>query len=95
MIFFVFLDFVVLGDVKFTPISGPLHSQPHHSHNTRGSYGQGMINHATSTTTTSSNGGGGRGGNPPNGVTRCAFCGTTSSPEWRKGTTGIKNLCNA
>ena len=34
-------------------------------------------------------------GNPPAGVTRCAFCGTTTSPEWRKGVTGIKNLCNA
>ncbi|KAF9514547.1 hypothetical protein BS47DRAFT_858055 [Hydnum rufescens UP504] len=34
-------------------------------------------------------------GQPPTGVSQCAFCGTTSSPEWRKGTTGIKNLCNA
>lgn len=34
-------------------------------------------------------------GNPPAGVTHCAFCGTTTSPEWRKGVTGIKNLCNA
>ncbi|KAF8311977.1 hypothetical protein DL93DRAFT_2082639 [Clavulina sp. PMI_390] len=34
-------------------------------------------------------------GTPPAGVTQCAYCGTTSSPEWRKGETGIKNLCNA
>ncbi len=34
-------------------------------------------------------------GIPPPGVTHCASCGTDSSPEWRKGDTGIKNLCNA
>ncbi|KAF8518198.1 hypothetical protein JB92DRAFT_2903838 [Gautieria morchelliformis] len=36
-----------------------------------------------------------RGGNPPVGVTRCAACRSTSSPEWRKGPSGRKDLCNA
>ncbi|KAI0749586.1 hypothetical protein C8Q80DRAFT_1101876 [Daedaleopsis nitida] len=34
-------------------------------------------------------------GNPPVGVTRCASCKATHSPEWRKGPTGKKELCNA
>ncbi|KAI0671612.1 hypothetical protein C8Q78DRAFT_1069248 [Trametes maxima] len=39
---------------------------------------------------------GGRGtGNPPVGVTKCASCKVTHSPEWRKGPSGKKDLCNA
>lgn len=41
-------------------------------------------------------GNGGRGaGNPPNGVNKCASCKATHSPEWRKGPSGKKDLCNA
>ncbi|EMD34132.1 hypothetical protein CERSUDRAFT_117628 [Gelatoporia subvermispora B] len=41
-------------------------------------------------------GGGGRGsGNPPMGVLQCSSCKTTHSPEWRKGPSGKKDLCNA
>lgn len=40
--------------------------------------------------------GAGRGtGNPPVGVPKCTSCGVTSSPEWRKGPSGKKDLCNA
>ncbi|KZV83131.1 hypothetical protein EXIGLDRAFT_684196 [Exidia glandulosa HHB12029] len=41
--------------------------------------------------------GGGRsaGGNPPSGVTKCSNCSIKSSPEWRKGPSGKKDLCNA
>lgn len=39
--------------------------------------------------------GGRAGGNPPIGVSRCAACKSTSSPEWRKGPSGRKDLCNA
>jgi hypothetical protein len=35
------------------------------------------------------------GGVPPFGVIECVGCGTTSSPEWRKGESGKKDLCNA
>ncbi|EKM58216.1 uncharacterized protein PHACADRAFT_182583 [Phanerochaete carnosa HHB-10118-sp] len=39
---------------------------------------------------------GGRGsGNPPVGVPKCSSCGVTHSPEWRKGPSGKKDLCNA
>lgn len=34
-------------------------------------------------------------GNPPAGITRCAACKSVSSPEWRKGPSGKKDLCNA
>lgn len=34
-------------------------------------------------------------GRPPKGVEKCASCGLTESPEWRKGETGLKDLCNA
>ncbi|KAI0368748.1 hypothetical protein BV20DRAFT_980514 [Pilatotrama ljubarskyi] len=34
-------------------------------------------------------------GNPPIGVTKCASCKVTHSPEWRKGPSGKKDLCNA
>ncbi|CED84071.1 GATA-4/5/6 transcription factors [Phaffia rhodozyma] len=34
-------------------------------------------------------------GRPPRGVDKCASCGLTESPEWRKGETGLKDLCNA
>ncbi|KAI0956052.1 hypothetical protein AcV7_006560 [Taiwanofungus camphoratus] len=41
-------------------------------------------------------GGGGRSsGNPPVGVSRCSSCKVTHSPEWRKGPSGKKDLCNA
>lgn len=34
-------------------------------------------------------------GAPPAGVVRCSSCKTTTSPEWRKGPSGRKELCNA
>lgn len=34
-------------------------------------------------------------GRPPKGVTECASCGLKESPEWRKGESGLKDLCNA
>lgn len=37
----------------------------------------------------------GRGSNRPVGILRCTSCRVTSSPEWRKGPTGKKELCNA
>ncbi|KZT73143.1 hypothetical protein DAEQUDRAFT_722264 [Daedalea quercina L-15889] len=41
-------------------------------------------------------GSGGRSaGNPPVGVPRCSSCKATQSPEWRKGPSGKKDLCNA
>ncbi|KAH9928603.1 uncharacterized protein B0H18DRAFT_1094113 [Fomitopsis serialis] len=41
-------------------------------------------------------GNGGRStGNPPMGVPRCSSCKVTQSPEWRKGPSGKKDLCNA
>lgn len=41
-------------------------------------------------------GNGGRGaGNPPVGINRCTSCKVTHSPEWRKGPSGKKDLCNA
>ncbi|TCD60860.1 hypothetical protein EIP91_009393 [Steccherinum ochraceum] len=41
-------------------------------------------------------GNGGRSaGNPPVGVNKCASCKVTHSPEWRKGPSGKKDLCNA
>ena len=41
-------------------------------------------------------GNGGRtAGNPPVGVVKCASCKVTHSPEWRKGPSGKKDLCNA
>ena len=52
--------------------------------------------HGSGTSTRESYSGGGRaGGNPPVGVSRCAACKSTSSPEWRKGPSGRKDLCNA
>ncbi|EIW57305.1 uncharacterized protein TRAVEDRAFT_59041 [Trametes versicolor FP-101664 SS1] len=39
--------------------------------------------------------GGRSAGNPPVGVTKCASCKATHSPEWRKGPSGKKDLCNA
>lgn len=39
---------------------------------------------------------GGRGsGNRPASILECSSCGVTSSPEWRKGPSGKKELCNA
>jgi len=39
---------------------------------------------------------GGRGpGTRPVGLSDCSSCGATSSPEWRKGPSGKKELCNA
>lgn len=34
-------------------------------------------------------------GAPPTGVQQCANCRATTSPEWRKGPSGKKDLCNA
>ncbi|KAJ4476231.1 hypothetical protein J3R30DRAFT_415997 [Lentinula aciculospora] len=34
-------------------------------------------------------------GNRPTGLLKCSSCKTTSSPEWRKGPSGKKELCNA
>ncbi|KAF8199577.1 hypothetical protein BJ912DRAFT_1129641 [Pholiota molesta] len=34
-------------------------------------------------------------GNRPTGVQKCSSCKATSSPEWRKGPSGKKELCNA
>ena len=34
-------------------------------------------------------------GNPPMGISRCSSCKVTTSPEWRKGPSGKKDLCNA
>ncbi|KAH9945242.1 uncharacterized protein BXZ73DRAFT_38854 [Epithele typhae] len=39
--------------------------------------------------------GGRTSGNPPVGITKCASCKATHSPEWRKGPSGKKDLCNA
>lgn len=38
---------------------------------------------------------GGRNSNRPVGILRCSSCKVTSSPEWRKGPSGKKELCNA
>ncbi|KAG9122328.1 hypothetical protein FRC07_001357 [Ceratobasidium sp. 392] len=35
------------------------------------------------------------GGGPPPGVMRCSSCKSETSPEWRKGPSGKKDLCNA
>lgn len=41
-------------------------------------------------------GAGGRNtGNPPHGIMKCSSCKVTHSPEWRKGPSGKKDLCNA
>ncbi|KDQ57187.1 hypothetical protein JAAARDRAFT_35789 [Jaapia argillacea MUCL 33604] len=41
-------------------------------------------------------GNGGRSsGHPPLGVLKCSSCRVTQSPEWRKGPSGKKDLCNA
>ncbi len=32
---------------------------------------------------------------PPSAALMCSFCGTQTSPEWRKGPNGPKTLCNA
>lgn len=32
---------------------------------------------------------------PPGDVEACVMCGTRESPEWRKNTNGVKDLCNA
>lgn len=39
--------------------------------------------------------GGRSGGNRPVGVLKCSSCKATTSPEWRKGPSGKKELCNA
>ncbi|KAF9069258.1 hypothetical protein BDP27DRAFT_1447845 [Rhodocollybia butyracea] len=36
-----------------------------------------------------------RHGNRPSGLLKCSSCKTTTSPEWRKGPSGKKELCNA
>ncbi|KDN44198.1 hypothetical protein RSAG8_05671, partial [Rhizoctonia solani AG-8 WAC10335] len=35
------------------------------------------------------------GGAPPSGILRCSSCKSETSPEWRKGPSGKKDLCNA
>jgi hypothetical protein len=50
-------------------------------------------NQYASTSTTGSSGRGS--GNRPSGILECSSCGATTSPEWRKGPTGKKELCNA
>lgn len=35
------------------------------------------------------------GGKPPKGIKECQSCGLRDSPEWRKGESGEKDLCNA
>ncbi|CAK5269142.1 unnamed protein product [Mycena citricolor] len=42
-----------------------------------------------------STGSGRSGGTRPVGVVKCASCKATTSPEWRKGPSGKKELCNA
>jgi hypothetical protein len=32
---------------------------------------------------------------PPVGIQKCSSCKVTQSPEWRKGPSGKKDLCNA
>jgi hypothetical protein len=39
--------------------------------------------------------GGRSSGNRPTGIQKCTSCKTTQSPEWRKGPSGKKELCNA
>ncbi|KAI0064785.1 hypothetical protein BV25DRAFT_1869046 [Artomyces pyxidatus] len=39
--------------------------------------------------------GGRSSGNPPLGIVQCSSCKVTQSPEWRKGPSGKKDLCNA
>ncbi|TFK47861.1 hypothetical protein OE88DRAFT_753790 [Heliocybe sulcata] len=49
-----------------------------------------------SNSTRDSYGGGGRStGHPPVGIAKCSSCKATQSPEWRKGPSGKKDLCNA
>ncbi len=47
-----------------------------------------------SPTSQSAQGSGGR-GNRPAGILKCTSCKATTSPEWRKGPSGRKELCNA
>lgn len=32
---------------------------------------------------------------PPSGIRQCAVCGTTETPQWRRGPSGKRSLCNA
>ena len=32
---------------------------------------------------------------PPSNIKRCEACGVTSTPQWRRGPSGVKTLCNA
>ncbi|CCM04305.1 uncharacterized protein FIBRA_06476 [Fibroporia radiculosa] len=54
------------------------------------------VTHRRGSNTREQYGNGGRStGNPPVGITRCSSCKVTHSPEWRKGPSGKKDLCNA
>ncbi|KAJ7593058.1 hypothetical protein C8J56DRAFT_930269 [Mycena floridula] len=67
----------------------------HHS-NFPSSNGAGSpSDNGASTDARSGRGAGRSSGNRPNGVLKCSSCKATSSPEWRKGPTGRKELCNA
>lgn len=68
-----------------------------HGHNHSHSHGHGRRSPATSTGTTREqySGSGRSSGNPPVGISKCASCKVTHSPEWRKGPSGKKDLCNA
>ncbi|TDL25453.1 hypothetical protein BD410DRAFT_784439 [Rickenella mellea] len=68
---------------SLTPSTGPHRRGRHSSHGTTGNSRE----HYTSS--------GRNAGNPPTGVTRCTSCKISQSPEWRKGPSGKKDLCNA
>lgn len=54
------------------------------------------VTHRRGSNTREQYGNGGRStGSPPVGITRCSSCKVTHSPEWRKGPSGKKDLCNA
>jgi hypothetical protein len=80
--------------VSLTDGHRSLHAHHAHSLSGHGHVGHGRRSPATSTR--EQYGGGGRSsGNPPVGISKCASCKVTHSPEWRKGPSGKKDLCNA
>ena len=72
------------------PGPGISHSHTHHVIG----HGHGRRSPATSTREQYS-GSGRSAGNPPVGISKCSSCKATHSPEWRKGPSGKKDLCNA
>ncbi|KAI0001494.1 hypothetical protein BJV74DRAFT_819002 [Russula compacta] len=66
--------------------SGPIETVPP-SRGSRRSTPPGVREHSA--------GSGRASGNPPMGISRCSSCKVTTSPEWRKGPSGKKDLCNA